>query len=727
MYQPRRNFGQVPLLRHERERAILPRHLLHLERQLLWCFSSNEPHCRRLVRCARGDLRYLHVRARFSGHGELDDDLWHRLDDTERYRGRGRYFHRLLFIRDAYRHEPPTPNVGRFERHFRWKRFLLQHGGRPRHLALHVLYQQTSTSSGFTQVQTFTPYNIADFPDPITASTSATWSTSSGIVVNANQCVKAAATATATNVPSLCTDVALNMPETGSGFGVQTLTIGMVPTRIGDYMANSLNVSFTGQPFSESNAGAVGGMLGGQFVGGLGLASLLALPDMLRGGVWVGSKQDIYGMCAGLFSAHMIPPIFFSPGTGWGWTITADAVNYYMTSTASASGSTFSTTSSFLNRLSGESTPLTLSMQHTGADQFDAISTVISTVTTFIDLASAILAAAIAAAAASGHSDCLLAAAAAAVAAVAAAAVAAAAAIPAGLFRDDLRRRDHPSGRRLSLSSLIGGVTTTATATASAGDEVTVKVIQKTDIAIAIPAGKTATEMAEALTATVCGIEVGCNVVAATSGRRLEDARRLQSTSFEVTRELDSSSTGSLAAPTVSTSTLAANLGVASVAAPTVTVAEVSVEIAIVTIGSAASAAATAQANTVTAAFTPANIAAAVPGLSAAALTVAPATVNGPPMPPPPLPPTPPPPPPPSPPPVPPSTPPPDATAEAQASGSMGVVIGAAGGGAAVAVLILVGLYCMCKGKKEKPGFKEAKPNIELETTSDGSKSMARV
>ena len=57
----------------------------------------------------------------------------------------------------------------------------------------------------------------------------------------------------------------------------------------------------------------------------------------------------------------------------------------------------------------------------------------------------------------------------------------------------------------------------------------------------------------------------------------------------------------------------------------------------------------------------------------------------------------------------------------------MGVVIGAAGGGAAVAVLILVGLYCMCKGKKEKPGFKEAKPNIELETTSDGSKSMARV
>ena len=117
--------------------------------------------------------------------------------------------------------------------------------------------QQTSTSSGFTQVQTLTPYNIADFPDPITASTSATWSTSSGIVVNANQCVKAAATATATNVPSLCTDVALNMPETGSGFGVQTLTIGMVPTRIGDYMANSFNVSFTGQPFSESNAGAV--------------------------------------------------------------------------------------------------------------------------------------------------------------------------------------------------------------------------------------------------------------------------------------------------------------------------------------------------------------------------------------------------------------------------------------------------------------------------------------
>ena len=39
------------------------RHPLLSERQLHWCFRSNEPHCRRLVRCARHDLRYLQLRA----------------------------------------------------------------------------------------------------------------------------------------------------------------------------------------------------------------------------------------------------------------------------------------------------------------------------------------------------------------------------------------------------------------------------------------------------------------------------------------------------------------------------------------------------------------------------------------------------------------------------------------------------------------------------------------
>ena len=280
----------------------------------------------------------------------------------------------------------------------------------------------------------------------------------------------------------------------------------------------------------------------------------------------------------------------------------------------------------------------------------------------------------------------------------------------------------------LDVSALISGVSATAAAAAAPTDAVEVTVIQTTAIDIAVPTGTTSGEMAAALTTTVCNGEIGCQVVAGTAtGRRLaldnNNRRGLQSsTTFTVTRELDSSSSGSLAPPTVNTTNLAANLGVTSVAAPTVTLQEVSVEINVISEGSPSSAAAQSQAATQTAAFTPSALAAAVPGLSASALTVQAATVIGPPPPPPLPPPLPPP---------PPSPPPPALPAgeaaldEAGAGPPIGVIAGAGGGGAVVLLILAFLCYRRMKAGGSDSEVKMSRPKIQdLDSKPSAPRSM---
>ena len=106
----------------------------------------------------------------------------------------------------------------------------------------------------------------------------------------------------------------------------------------------------------------------------------------------------------------------------------------------------------------------------------------------------------------------------------------------------------------LQVSSLISSVAATANAAAASTDTVVVEVVQTSTVAMPLPAGKTAAEVASAMTTTMCAGQAGCYVVVASRRRR-----QLQTGSgiFTVSRRLDSSTTGNLSAPTVPTAALA--------------------------------------------------------------------------------------------------------------------------------------------------------------------------
>jgi len=201
-----------------------------------------------------------------------------------------------------------------------------------------------------------------------------------------------------------------------------------------------------------------------------------------------------------------------------------------------------------------------------------------------------------------------------------------------------------------------------------------------------------------ALQSVLCAGEQNCGVVAVGKGRRLllKRSRLLESTtSFIVTRTLDSTSDASLAAPTVDTAAVASNLGLPASTSITASSTLQSVEASVTVIGTGASDSGAAQAAVPRMANLP-NILAADLGVDASELSlVTTPTIVAPPNPPPRPPPLPKPPPPPSPPtsqPSPASPPPqepPFLEQVAERAASLGPIIGGIIGG-------IIGLGCIC-------------------------------
>ena len=260
----------------------------------------------------------------------------------------------------------------------------------------------------------------------------------------------------------------------------------------------------------------------------------------------------------------------------------------------------------------------------------------------------------------------------------------------------------------LQVSSLISSVAATANAAAASTDTVVVEVVQTSTVAMPLPAGKTAAEVASAMTTTMCAGQAGCYVVVASRRRR-----QLQTGSgiFTVSRRLDSSTTGTLSAPTVPTAALATALGVSSVAPPSVvSVVGVDVEVVVTTPGAASSAAATQTAQAQIVALTPTALAGAI-GVSASALISTTKTLT---PPPPPLIFPPPPSPPPSPSPPSPSPPPPpsggtgggesggESGGGGGGGGGMGMAIAGAAAGIVIFGLVLVVVFLL----KRRTGVK---------------------
>ena len=223
----------------------------------------------------------------------------------------------------------------------------------------------------------------------------------------------------------------------------------------------------------------------------------------------------------------------------------------------------------------------------------------------------------------------------------------------------------------LTAASLIGDTEAALSGTDAGGASVTVEVVQTSSIQIPLPDDVTEAQMADSLETDICtsGSCTVSTVAAPPTGRR---ELQMSSASFIAERRLDSSA-GSLAAPTVNTTALAASLNVSTVAAPTVAVEALAVEIISVT--SSPSAASSAS-SSISSAVSPTTMASAL-GLPASALSTSVATVT-PPMPPPPPSPPPPPPPPPSPPPPPPS--PPSSPPTSPPSSSQSWIYGVIGG-----------------------------------------------
>ena len=222
------------------------------------------------------------------------------------------------------------------------------------------------------------------------------------------------------------------------------------------------------------------------------------------------------------------------------------------------------------------------------------------------------------------------------------------------------------------MSAMIGVSATDVLAALGGGSGTgTQSVIKKqTSIAMTLPAGKTAEEVADSIASAsspACIAEQGCTVTPLTDRR---NRRALQSVSFTMEREITAANAASVSltdAPVINMASLASGLGLppSAVSAPTAAVAAISAEVTTVIEGDASSPAAQQASARAGAALSPAALSAAL-GVDASAFSTQ-VTVAGPPMPPPPPsppppsppPPAPPPPPSPSPPPSPPSPPPP--------------------------------------------------------------------
>jgi hypothetical protein len=213
--------------------------------------------------------------------------------------------------------------------------------------------------------------------------------------------------------------------------------------------------------------------------------------------------------------------------------------------------------------------------------------------------------------------------------------------------------------------------------------------------------------MATALEVTLCDggsmSAVSCSVEIATSRRRLEGERTeerrrrraLSSASFSLVKELDSSSSGSLAAPSIDASALATELGVSTSAISGVSSVLSSVEarVYVETEGSPSSQLADDATAAQSLALQPSSLASAL-GVSEAALTTTTTTV-GPPMPPPRAPPA-------TPPATPPDAPPPPPSAPSAVFGPWQLAALVAGGVAGILLGALCTLYCTrrCSGTK---------------------------
>jgi hypothetical protein len=210
----------------------------------------------------------------------------------------------------------------------------------------------------------------------------------------------------------------------------------------------------------------------------------------------------------------------------------------------------------------------------------------------------------------------------------------------------------------MSANTLITRLRERVANASTADDDVTVVLTQTSSIVTDVPAGKTVGEMAHALKQGICPDDPTCLVVvgAAPSRRGLtrhstkhatrhmrRSADVLQSTdalgiislqstgvSFTVTTQLSS---GSLAAPTVDTAAVAADLGVttASVNVGEATVVDVAAAVTVVSSGDQTSAAQAAAAQSQ--ALDPAAVASEL-GVSAADVAAQPVTTAAPPLPP---------------------------------------------------------------------------------------------
>jgi hypothetical protein len=182
----------------------------------------------------------------------------------------------------------------------------------------------------------------------------------------------------------------------------------------------------------------------------------------------------------------------------------------------------------------------------------------------------------------------------------------------------------------------------TSQASAANGDAVVeVTLTVRAIVALVLPAGVNAGQMAQALQKDMCSGLVDCFVVAITAAftsRRDRRALQTSSTSFAVERTFNTSSADSLQPPSINTTAVASEFGVdPSAVNPSTTVQAVTASVTVVSSGSAASAAAQSAAQAQTSALAPASLAAAL-GVRAADLVTTTSTV-GPPLPPPALPP----------------------------------------------------------------------------------------
>lgn len=186
-----------------------------------------------------------------------------------------------------------------------------------------------------------------------------------------------------------------------------------------------------------------------------------------------------------------------------------------------------------------------------------------------------------------------------------------------------------------------------ASSSTDAESAVEVVITQTSRVESTLPASVTAAQVQAAIRSNICAAEATCDVAAADtsrrrvlsgaalsrtalSGRSLDDA----SASFTVTRTLNASSEVSLAAPTVDTAAVAADLGVpATELSATSSLQSVEASITVTSVGSASSESAQSAADAQ--ADLPAALASSLDLDSSAFIFVQLPTVVGPPMPPP--------------------------------------------------------------------------------------------